>query len=162
MVDNHPVLGVIMNLVCLTGILGNLTTIFLIPKRKTFTNIQNAHIFLRNLAIVDLMASIFSVTIGAKFIDFDIMQNKLAYYVYVLLDWLIRPLALLSLTLFTLNRFYIVRKQNTWKVFSKQRSWWYVCAIWCLSISVMVIGIWLISGTSATQSCNPLCKLTLK
>ena len=139
MANNHLVLGVATQIVCFTGILGNLVTLLMITKRKIFANRQNAHVFLGNLALVDLIACLFSIPMGITHFDPKTERNEFFCVVKILTNTTVRPLALLSLILLTLNRYYVVTKINDWKAFDKKRSWLYVIGIWCLPISFMVI-----------------------
>ena len=146
-----------MNMVCLAGIFGNPITLFVITKRKIFANRNNFDVFMSNLAVVDIMACIFATVIGAKYIDPYIMQYEFACVGNLLVSCLIRHLALLSLTLLTLNRYYTVVKTNaSVRLFNKRRSWWYVFLVWGLAILVMVL-IFISSETSSSLSITNAC-----
>ena len=168
MTNFHPALGALEILVCLTGILGNGVTLFVVTKRKIFANRQNFDIFLGNLAVVDLMPCIFSpLIIGTRYAGNSIMQNEFLCAGNLLIGWLIRPLALLSLTLLTLNRFYAVRMPSTSiRVFNKRRSWWYVCSLWSSEILLMTLAfLYAIKsspGLNITSTCSLLGALVKK
>ena len=157
MENNYPALGAATQIVCFTGILGNLITLLIITKRKIFASEQNAHIFLGNLALVDLIACLLSIPMGIS--HFDSKTERTEFYCgsKILKNTIIRPLALLSLILLTINRYYVLTKRNAWKVFNKKRSWWYVIGIWCLAISFMVFMVSLfavLSKSNITGACS--------
>ena len=126
-------IGFIAIIFCIAGILSNSMTLFMIMRRKMFANKHNAHIFIANLAIVDLTACITAISIVAR----RILLTKDANVDYicgfnVLGTMPIKCVALLALALMTINRFYAVVNPNRSQAFSRRRSLCYVNGVWCL------------------------------
>ena len=57
----EPQLSVLIFLICLLGMMGNLCTLVIIKKNLAFRNVNQALLFLANLAVVDLLNSLYSI-----------------------------------------------------------------------------------------------------
>ena len=113
-------MGAIAVIVCVLGIVTNFMTLFMILTRKMFANQHNVHIFMGNLAAVDLLACIFSAAMVVRaIVDPTIGSVDIVCGITIAGHIFIRPLELLSLALLAINRFYAIAKRGTSKVFNR-------------------------------------------
>ena len=152
-------IGVTAIIICATGISGNCVTLFIIIRREIFANKYNAHMFIANLAIVDLLACIcISITVVSTTLYPEIGNAEIPCGISIFGNLPIRPLALLSLSLLTVNRFYAIVKRNASQVFNGRRSLRYLCGVWCMCMLITILVLAVI-GISSKAEINGACDL---
>ncbi|EDO32805.1 predicted protein, partial [Nematostella vectensis] len=116
------------------GLIGNLSLCAMIYKTRQLQTVSNFLVI--NLSISDLFRIILSLTISTSvlakrsWIAGDIFCQVNGFYTLFFLSS-----SLLSVTLITLNRYYLVVKPNKAKtVFSKRNAKVMVIFLWCLSL----------------------------
>ena len=106
----EPQLSVLIFLICLLGVMGNLCTLVIIKKNLAFRNVNQALLFLANLAVVDLLNSLYSI------LQFNfpwLYKTRKFLLLSQFVSWLdLRLLAVFSLKLLTVNRVYTTIKSS--------------------------------------------------
>ena len=123
-----------------------------------FANKQYAHIFIANLAVVNLLACICTAVTIVSSLNPTVGITEVPCGIIIFGNLPLRPLVLLSLTLLTIKRFYAIVKGNTSKVCNRRRSLCCVYGIGCLCKLVMV-SVLIITGISSKTKVNGTCSL---
>ena len=137
----QPIIGALMIFTSLLGVAGNTITLTLIIKNRTFRNVNQARLFLANLAVADLLNSILAMFSGLGHVDKRTIMSdhRLCYftgYACVLLPYL----ALFSMTLLTMNRYYtMVDYQKARKLFGQNLSHRYIIPVWIFPLLIFLI-----------------------
>ena len=124
----------------LNGFLGNIITLLVIFKGTAFRTVGEGRLFLANLAVVDLLGSIQSLTSAIGYIDPDWIKNNQIFCEFEGGHrWFVGLLTTSSLMILSVNR-YIAAK-FPWKIntiFSLQNSCITICASWvfCMLITL--------------------------
>ena len=133
-------LSVLIFLICFVGVIGNSCTLLIIKKNLAFRDVDQARLFLANLAVVDLLNSLIAIFHGLGFINKDIFAAQSVCSLAGYADMFLRSLAVFSLTLLTANRFYTTTKSSVeGHSFDSYSSWLYVIAIWVFALWSCII-----------------------
>ena len=91
-----------------------------------FANKQYAHIFIANLAVLNLLACICTAVTIVSSLNPTVGITEVPCGIIIFGNLPLRPLVLLSLTLLTIKRFYAIVKGNT----SVQQETFSVLCVW--------------------------------
>ena len=129
----------LMFLIFLVGVTGNFSTLIIIKKKLAFQNVNQARLFLANLAVVDLPNFLQAIFSGLGFISKNILVTRavcsLGLFLSGYANLFVRPLASFSLTLLTANRSYATAGH----LFEYCSSWLYIIAAWVFSLLTCTI-----------------------
>ena len=131
---NTPYLGGLWLFICLFGIFGNILTLIIISKRETFKKKNKLRIFLGNLAVADLISCVILVPTALGYIDNKSMRSTAICYFMAASRRPVFVSAYLSLTVLSLNRYYIiVNESKAITLFTNRKCWIYIAGIWIVS-----------------------------
>ena len=148
--EHQLVPGVLMILMSSIGITGNILTIILVKNNQTFRYVNQARLFLGNLATVDFLNSIIGLLSGLGYINRSILMSdhKELCYLTAYALMVFPYLAILSMTLLTFNRYFTtVHYSKAERLFHGRKTWLFILAIWALLLLIACIHVLMNSGT---------------
>ena len=147
--EQQPVIGGLLILISLLGIAGNIATLILVRENQTFRALRQGKLFLGNLALADLINSALGLVSGLGCIDKAIVMagKKQLCYLTAHAKMSLPFLAIFSMTLLTMNRYYvIVNLQKAERLFKGRQPWIYILTVWIFPILMSCIPIAVNSG----------------
>ncbi len=147
MLQNDPsemsyVFSVILALIFILCISGNVIILVLIHKREVFGDSCQSRLLIRNLAIVDLFASLDCLTCAIGYIDIELIAGvDILCKIEGLRQWLTKLYGHFSFLLLSVSRFYVITKpQNANITFTRRRC---ILAISFYGSGVLITGLYL-------------------
>ena len=148
---HYLVIGGLTIFISAFGVVGNIMTLILVKKNQTFRDVNQARLFLGNLAAVDLLNSILALVSGFGYINKDIIAggHQVLCYFTGYARTLFPPIAVFSMTLLTVNRYYTtIKMEMAERLFRRKQSWTFIIFIWMALILLPLIVIATTSKTS--------------
>ena len=136
--ENDVYSGTAFILISVIGVAGNAITLFILMKDEDFLASNNSRLSIGNLALVDILFSVYNSFIGMRYLDKKVGSSTLYCNIYVRVLTVQTPLTYLSHALLALHRW------QTLNCFRRQRQkrtgflsrWYSIAVIWMISITI--------------------------
>ena len=124
--------------ICATSVLGNISIIFVIMRRKTLRTICNA--FLLNLVFADLLVSVLNMPITVvTIVEQRWIFGEIACVVLGFTTMLSFVSSVMWLAMIAINRyFYVVQWKNYRSIFTPRRAFLFAGTVWLISLLLSI------------------------
>ena len=133
--ENDFYSGTAFILISVIGVVGNVITLFILMRDENFLASNNSRLSVGNLALVDVLFSVYNSFIGMRYLDKKIGSSTLYCNIYVRVLTVQTPLTYLS------HAFLALHRWQTLKCFGSQRQrflsrWYSIAVLWMISITI--------------------------